>query len=159
MYEITTDPIQPDALFEWVRKPHHGAVVTFAGVVRDNADGKRTLRLAYEAYAEMADNMGGHVPDNMLNIQTAQASKDATMAHFALQNFQENDLLLHFQGSYHSNYRQGIIWWINKVRPGLDIKSITTVTRSEWEKMTDEEKKTIADYILVVADNMTQTKR
>jgi len=112
-----------------------------------------------KAYAEMADMMGGHVPPNMLNIQTAQASKDATMAHFSLQNYNSGDFLFHFEGSYHSNYEQGIIWWINKIQPGLKIKSITTVTRSEWEEMTEEEKATIANYIIVVADNMTQTKR
>ena len=111
-----------------------------------------------KAYAEMADMMGGHVPPNMLNIQTAQASKDATMAHFSLQNFKPGDFLFHFEGSYHSNYEQGIIWWINKIQPGLKIKSITTVTVSEWEEMTDEEKATIANYIIVVADTMTQTK-
>lgn len=111
-----------------------------------------------KAYAEMADMMGGHVPPNMLNIQTAQASKDATMAHFSLQNFRPGDFLLHFEGSYHSNHEQGIIWWINKIRSGLKIKSITTVTVSEWEEMTDEEKSTIANYIIVVADTMTQTK-
>jgi len=112
-----------------------------------------------KAYAEMADMMGGHVPPNMLNIQTAQASKDATMAHFSLQNYTSGDLLFHFEGSYHSNYDQGIIWWINKIQPGLEIASITTVTESEWEEMTDEEKETIADYIIVVADHMTNTKR
>mgnify|MGYP001035983160 CR=1 FL=1 len=112
-----------------------------------------------KAYAEMAEMMGGHVPPNMLNIQTAQAAKDATMAHFSIKNFNEGDLLFHFEGSYHSNYSQGIIWWINKINPGLNIKSITTVTASEWHEMTEEEKKTIADYIIVVADNMTQTKR
>jgi hypothetical protein len=31
--------------------------------------------------------------------------------------------------------------------------------RSEWDEMTDEEKATIANYTIVVADNMTQTKR
>ncbi|QVY65204.1 ChaN family lipoprotein [Polaribacter sp. Q13] len=111
-----------------------------------------------KAYAEMADKMGGHVPPNMLNIQTAQAAKDATMAHFSLKNFKKGDLLLHFEGSYHSNYEQGIIWWIQKIQPGLTLKSITTVSQSEWSKMTKEEKNTIANYILVVADNMTQTK-
>lgn len=111
-----------------------------------------------KAYAEMADMMGGHVPPNMLNIQTAQASKDATMAHFSLKNYNPGDFLFHFEGSYHSNYEQGIIWWINKIQPGLKIKSITTVTASEWEEMTDEEKATIANYIIVVADTMTQTK-
>lgn len=112
-----------------------------------------------KAYAEMASKMGGHVPPNMLNIQTAQAAKDATMAYFSLKNFNEGDLLLHFQGSYHSNYNQGIIWWINKIKPGLKITSITTVMQSEWDEMTDEEKDTIANYIIVVADNMTETKR
>lgn len=111
-----------------------------------------------KAYAEMAENMGGHVPDNMLNIQTAQAAKDATMAYFSLKNFNQANLLFHFQGSYHSNYDQGIIWWINKIQPGLEIKSITTLLVSEWNEMTEEEKTTIADYILVVEDNMTQTK-
>ncbi|MCX7551720.1 ChaN family lipoprotein [Xanthomarina sp. F2636L] len=111
-----------------------------------------------KAYAEMADHMGGHIPPNMLNIQIAQASKDATMAHFSLKNFNEGDLLFHFGGSYHSNYNQGIIWWINKIQPGLNIKSITTVMQSEWEEMNKEDKAEIADYIIVVSDNMTQTR-
>ena len=111
-----------------------------------------------KAYAEMADNMGGHVPPNMLNIQTAQAAKDATMAHFSLKNFKKGDLLLHIEGSYHSNYKQGIIWWVQKIKPGLTLKSITTVTASEWSTLTKEEKETIANYIIVVADNMTQTE-
>lgn len=112
-----------------------------------------------KAYAEMANNMGGHVPTNMLNIQTAQASKDATMAHFSVKHFNSGKLLFHFGGSYHSNYSQGIIWWVNKIHPGLKIKSITTVTASEWNEMTIEERNLIANYILVVADNMTQTNR
>lgn len=111
-----------------------------------------------KAYAEMADNMGGHVPPNMLNIQIAQASKDATMAHFSLKNFKSGDFLFHFEGSYHSNYNQGIIWWVNKIQPGLNIKSVTTVMQSEWEELTKQEKAEIANYIIVVADNMTQTK-
>lgn len=110
-----------------------------------------------KAYAEMADKMGGHVPANMLNIQLAQAAKDATMAHFSLKNFKPGDLMLHFQGSYHSNYNQGIIWWIHKTQPGLNIKSITTVMQSEWETMGKEEVAEIADYIIVVADSMTRT--
>ncbi len=110
-----------------------------------------------KAYAEMADMMGEHVPPNMLNIQTAQAAKDATMAHFSLVNFKKGDFYFHFNGSYHSNNSQGIIWWVNKIQPGLNIKSIATVTVSEWEEMTKEEKAEIANYIIVVADLMTET--
>lgn len=111
-----------------------------------------------KAYAEMADNMGGHVPPNMLNIQIAQASKDATMAHFSLKNFNTGDFLFHFEGSYHSNYNQGIIWWINKIQPGISIKSITTLLQSEWDEMSKEDKAEIADYIIVVVDSMIQSR-
>src|SRR5690606_29139966 len=109
-----------------------------------------------KAYAEMADKMGGHIPPNMLNIQIAQASKDATMAHFALKNFNSGDFLFHFGGSYHSNYNQGIIWWINKIQPGITIKSVTTLMQSEWDEMSSEDKAEIANYIIVVADSMTR---
>lgn len=112
-----------------------------------------------EVYADMADMMGGHVPPTMINIQAAQASKDATMAHFSLLNHNEGDLLFHFDGAYHSDNFRGIIWWINKVKPGYTIKTITTKMQSEWDEMTDEDKAGIANYIIVVADNMTQTKR
>ena len=55
MFKITTELIRPDALHEWILKPSHGAVVTFAGTVRNNSDGRQTARLEYEAYAEMAE--------------------------------------------------------------------------------------------------------
>jgi uncharacterized iron-regulated protein len=110
-------------------------------------------------YADMKDKMGGHVPPNMLNIQMAQAAKDATMAHFSVKNFVEGDLYFHMDGAYHSDNSRGIIWWVNQIKSGLNIKSVSTVLESEWAKMTDEEKATIANYTLVVVDNMTQTKR
>lgn len=110
-------------------------------------------------YADMEEKMGGHIPPNMLNIQTAQASKDATMAYFSVNNFNEGDLYFHIDGAYHSDNGRGIIWWVNQIKPGLTIKSVTTVLRSEWDKMTKKEKALIANYIIVVADNMTQTNR
>lgn len=112
-----------------------------------------------KAYAEMKDQMGGHVPKNMDNIQLAQAAKDATMAHFMLKNYKKPMLFLHYQGSYHSDNDQGIIWWVNKLKPGLDIKSISTITRTDWDKLNDKEKTALADYSIVVPDNMTQTGR
>ncbi len=78
VYKITTDRIEPDALFEWARKPHHGAVVTFAGTVRDNTDGRRTLRLEYETYAEMAEAKMQEVGEE---IRTRWGIEDVAMVH------------------------------------------------------------------------------
>ena len=55
IFQITEERIRPDALFDLVRADSDGAVVTFAGVVRDNSLGRDTEHLVYEAYREMAE--------------------------------------------------------------------------------------------------------
>ncbi len=56
---ITREPLESDAiraLEQAVTTPATGGVVTFAGVVRDNARGKRVRALEYHAYPEMAES-------------------------------------------------------------------------------------------------------
>jgi len=65
MYKITEKEISIDALYKTVLRDSHGAVVTFAGVVRDNSGDKRTDYLEYEAYTDMAEKkmaeIGGEI--------------------------------------------------------------------------------------------------
>ncbi len=51
---FVTTGIDPRPLEREVRSDHDGAVVTFAGVTRDHADGQAVTGLAYEAFVEMA---------------------------------------------------------------------------------------------------------
>ena len=53
-FVITAAPLDPAPLVALVQTPADGAVVTFAGVARDNFGGRATARLSYEAYTEMA---------------------------------------------------------------------------------------------------------
>lgn len=53
-FVVTAAPLDPGPLVAYVQTAADGAVVTFAGVARDNFDGRATAFLAYEAYAEMA---------------------------------------------------------------------------------------------------------
>jgi molybdopterin synthase catalytic subunit len=55
LFRITDEPIAPGALYDEVRADGDGAVVTFAGVVRDHSNGRRTDHLVYEAYPPMAE--------------------------------------------------------------------------------------------------------
>jgi molybdopterin synthase catalytic subunit len=55
MITLTQEPIDYHALTEQVRRNDCGAVVTFLGTVRELTDGRRTVALDYEAYAEMAE--------------------------------------------------------------------------------------------------------
>lgn len=54
LFVITTAPLDPAPLTRYVQTASDGAIVTFAGVVRDNFAGRATAYLIYEAYAEMA---------------------------------------------------------------------------------------------------------
>ena len=51
---ITEAPLDPYPLVAYVQTDGDGALVTFAGVVRDHFEGRATSHLVYEAYAEMA---------------------------------------------------------------------------------------------------------
>ena len=55
LFRVTDEPLAPDMLHSEVLAPTDGAVVTFAGVVRNHSDGQETQYLEYEAYAEMAE--------------------------------------------------------------------------------------------------------
>jgi molybdopterin synthase catalytic subunit len=54
MIEITRHPLDPEAITARVRRDTNGAVVTFLGATRLFAEGRKVVRLEYEAYEEMA---------------------------------------------------------------------------------------------------------
>ena len=54
MYDIVPHPIDVSVVSGAVAHPAAGAVVTFVGTTRDHNDGRRVIRLEYEAYPEMA---------------------------------------------------------------------------------------------------------
>lgn len=54
---ITRQPLDLNAFVKRVAFPGAGAIVTFSGVVRDNARGRSVKYLAYEAYAPMAEQV------------------------------------------------------------------------------------------------------
>lgn len=56
MIEVTKRRLNPERITATVKKDDHGAVVTFLGTVRNHSEGKKVLRLEYEAYKEMAEN-------------------------------------------------------------------------------------------------------
>ncbi len=107
----------------------------------------------YKSMIEMMGGMGGHVT---ANIPKAQALKDATMAYFILQNWEKGELFFHYNGSYHSDDHEGIVWWLKQANPELNILTITTVEQDTIQPLSDEFKSS-ADYIIAVPSDMTKT--
>lgn len=104
-------------------------------------------------YVNMIKMMAGHGTPNMVK---AQASKDATMAHFILKYFVPGSLFIHYNGSYHSDNHDGIVWYLKQARPDLKIATVTTVSQKDIKKLLDENKKK-ADFIICVDEDMTNT--
>jgi molybdopterin synthase catalytic subunit len=73
IFELTEWPISVDELVARLADPANGAVVTFVGVVRGITEGRETLYLEYEAYAEMAERslseIGSTVQDRWPDVR------------------------------------------------------------------------------------------
>jgi molybdopterin converting factor subunit 1 len=54
VYRIVREPIRLEDLVGRLSRPEDGAIVTFAGIVRNNTRGRQTLYLEYEGYEPMA---------------------------------------------------------------------------------------------------------
>ena len=63
---------------------------------------------------------------------------------------------MHFNGSYHSDNHLGIVWYIQKEKPGLKIRTLSVVSQQDPDKW-DKENNGLADYIIVVPEDMTKT--
>lgn len=116
----------------------------------------------YSKMLEMAHQMPGH--QTAENFPKAQAIKDATMAHFINKNLSPNQIFIHFHGAFHSDYFDGIFWYLKQYDKTLDILydktlDILTISTVEQEDISSLEDEHIgkADFIICVPTTMTKT--
>ena len=103
-----------------------------------------------------AANPHGTSSDMTANFARAQAIKDATMAHFILQNLKSGQTMLHFNGDYHSKNFEGIVWYLRKQRPDLKIVTLSSVEIPDPDHP-DRENQNLADFVLAIPADMTKT--
>ncbi len=107
----------------------------------------------YKAMLEM-EGVPAH---GMENFPKAQAIKDATMAHFIIQNLPPEGVFIHFNGAYHSNNDEGIVWYLHQyANEPLSVMTVSTVEQEGTEQL-DERHQGLADFIIVVPATMTKT--
>lgn len=129
--------------------------------------------LTLPGYKAMMDMMGGSSPqsstathatvnphgasaDVTANFARAQAIKDATMAHFILQNLKPGQTLLHFNGDYHSKNFEGIVWYLRQQRPTLKILTLSSIELPDTDKP-NPDNRNLADFVLAIPADMTKT--
>lgn len=113
------------------------------------------IDLELPGYKDMISGMGGHgSPGSAENMARSQASKDATMAHFILKN--RKGKVLHFNGAYHSQNFEGIVWYLKKAQPKLKVFTIHVVEQNDLEKLETENLNT-ADFIICIPPDMAKS--
>lgn len=94
----------------------------------------------------------GHKQMDPVNLAKAQAIKDATMAQFILKNYSKGSIFFHFNGSFHSYNKEGIVLYINYERKDLKIMNITVVEADEISKP-ESGVKGKADFIIAIPND------
>ncbi|RZK21575.1 MAG: iron-regulated protein [Hymenobacter sp.] len=111
----------------------------------------------YKNMAAMFGGEGAAHGGGARTIIQAQALKDATMAYTIRQSLGAGQTLLHLNGSYHSDHHDGIVAYLraNAKKP-LRIKTLSVVTQPQLAQLA-KENVDLADYLIVVPDDMTKT--
>lgn len=104
-------------------------------------------------YVKMLAMMEGHGGEN---LPKSQALKDATMANSIAKNYENGKLFFHFNGSYHSNNFEGILWYLKQQLPQVKILTICLAEQKSVDKV-DSENKNKANFIILVPETMTKT--
>lgn len=105
------------------------------------------------SYKNILNMMGGHGSQALVR---AQAVKDATMAHFILTNYKKKRLFIHYNGAYHSDLHEGIVWYLKQANPSYKIATVTTVSQDDVYQIS-QENQAKADFIICVDSDMTTT--
>jgi uncharacterized iron-regulated protein len=114
------------------------------------------LDMELPTYKKMIEMMGNHGGSSSENMVTSQAIKDATMGYSISKAVKTDHLFIHYNGAYHSDEKEGTVWYLKKYKPHLKVLNISTVEQEKVDVL-DPQNWTKADFILVVSEKMTKT--
>ena len=104
-------------------------------------------------YVKMLTMLPEHAGDN---LPKSQSLKDSTMANSIALNYGKGKLFIHYNGSYHSNNFEGILWYLKQQLPTLKIMTISLTEQPDISKL-ETKHKNKANFIIIVPDTMTKT--
>lgn len=127
-----------------------------------SAEAKRYLPKLPIKYVENKNAQEGFVLMGLLGkaketkpqlMAQAQAIKDATMGWFIAQNLKKGEQMIHFNGTYHSDARNGIIPYLLEYRPKTTISTIRAVRQEEIDKI-EKDYLGLADFYICITEDM-----
>ena len=110
------------------------------------------------SYKEIGEMMGGHMGGHgaSKNMIDAQAIKDATMAHFILENWSRGKVFYHLNGLFHSKNHEGIVAFLKASNPDLNVVTISIAEQSGIGQL-EEANIGLADFVIAIPEDITRT--
>lgn len=141
----------------YASKVHKGGFSALDDLSADEKKWMAPLPIAFDpelpTYKEILVMLAEHATPELV---MAQAMKDATMAHFILENFKKKHLFIHYNGRYHSDHYEGILWYLKLEDQEKSYRTISTVEQADINSLLEEHVGR-ADFIICVDENMTTT--
>ena len=78
------------------------------------------------------------------------------MAYFILKNYKKNSIFFHLNGAYHSDFYEGILWYLKLKNQSIKYKTLSTVNQENVNKL-EKENHNRADFIICVNSNIPKT--
>lgn len=103
-------------------------------------------------YKEIMDMMNH---GSGLRMVEAQAIKDATMAE-SIDRYGKGKCVIHYNGCFHSDFDQGIIWYSKRLKSDIKYLTISTVEQDDISKL-ESDYLGKAEYIICIPSTMTKT--
>jgi len=121
MVRVTDKPITPQIMWEMIsaiQTDRDGAVVTFLGVVRGISNGRKVVRLEYEAYAEMAERELEKIVEE---IRERWGAKTAILHRVGNLKVGEASLFIAVSSPHRSEAFQGCRYAIERIKESVPI--------------------------------------
>ena len=78
------------------------------------------------------------------------------MGWFIAQNLKKGEQMIHFNGTYHSDARNGIIPYLLEYRPKTTISTIRAVRQEEIDKI-EKDYLGLADFYICITEDMNMS--
>jgi molybdopterin synthase catalytic subunit len=119
---LTTEALEPHqaAIVDMVSRPECGAVALFYGIVRDNAEGKRVLRMEYEALESMARRKIEEVADEVKR-RHPEIAEIAVWHRFGMLEVGETSLLVAVSSPHRKEGFEACHWAVDRIKQVVPI--------------------------------------
>ncbi len=110
-----------------------------------------------KVYAEKITAMlGGHGSQNILD---SQALWDTTMSYWVSQNLKKDGLIIHLNGSFHTEGRLGTVEHLLKYRPGTKALVVTMKRVKDFKQFNRKRDTGSGDFVILTDEKQPKSKR